>query len=70
MSLQNDVGQPVFTGVRQITVTDAARSLRQVVIFDESEGQVGWYVGYDTSSCLSLTREGDDLLLMIDFGPG
>ena len=70
MSLQNDVGQPTFTGTRQITVTDAARSLRQVVLFDESEGQIGWYVGYDTSSCLSLTRDGDDLVLAIDFVPG
>ncbi len=70
MSLQNDVGQPTFSGVRQITTTDAGRSLRQVVLFDESEGQVGWYVGYDTSSCLSLSREGDDLVLTIVFGPG
>ena len=70
MSLQNDVGQPTFAGEREITVTSAGRSLRQVILFDESEGQVGWYVGYDTSSCLSLTREGDDLVLTIVFGPG
>ena len=70
MSLQNDVGQPTFTGVRQVTVSDSARSLRQVVLFDESEGRIGWYVGYDTSSCLSLTRDGDDLVLAITFGPG
>lgn len=70
MSLQNDVGQPTYNGERRIQVGDAARSLRDVIIFDESEGQIGWYVGYDTSSCLSLSREGDDLVLTIDFGPG
>jgi hypothetical protein len=70
MSLQNDVGQPTFAGERRILVDQASRSLRDVVIFDESEGQIGWFVGYEASSCLSLSREGDDLVLSIDYGPG
>jgi hypothetical protein len=70
MSLQNDVGQPTFTGERRIQAGDTSRSVRDVVIFDESEGQIGWFVGYEASSCLSLNREGDDLILAIDFGPG
>jgi hypothetical protein len=70
MSIMNDVGQPTFTGERQINVTDAARSLRQVIVFDEAEGQIGWYVGYDGASCVTLSREGDAILLTIDFGPG
>ena len=47
MSLQNDVGQETYTGRREIRATDPSRSLRHVVLFDESEGQIGWYVGYD-----------------------
>ena len=70
MSIMNDVGQPTFTGERQIKVTDASRSLREVILFDESEGQIGWYIGYDGSSCVSVSREGDAVLVVIDFGPG
>jgi len=70
MSIVNDVGQPTFTGERQVQVTDASRSLRQVIIFDESEGQIGWYIGYDGSSCVTLSREGNTILLAIDYGPG
>ncbi|OGO51261.1 MAG: hypothetical protein A2Z32_05845 [Chloroflexi bacterium RBG_16_69_14] len=70
MSIMNDVGQPTFTGERQVQVTDASRSLRQVIIFDESEGQIGWYVGYDGSSCVILSREGNAIVLAIEFGPG
>jgi hypothetical protein len=67
MSLQNDVGQPTFDGDRDIRVADPARRLRHVVIFDESEGQIGWYVGYDGPSCVTLTREGDTIVLAIDW---
>ena len=34
---------------------------------DESEGQLGWYVGYDGSSCPTLTRHGDTMELALDF---
>jgi len=47
-----------------------SRSLREVILFDESEGQIGWYIGYDGSSCVSVSREGDAVLVVIDFGPG
>ena len=70
MSLQNDVGQETYTGEREIRATDPSRSLRHVVVFDESEGQMGWYIGYDGPSCVTLTREGDDILVAIAFGPG
>jgi len=70
MSIMNDVGQPTFSGARQILGTDLSRSLREVIIFDESEGQIGWYIGYDGSSCVTLSREGDTIVLAIDFGPG
>jgi hypothetical protein len=70
MSIVNDVGQPTFTGERQVRVADASRSLRDVIIFDESEGQIGWFVGYDGTSCVTLGREGSAIILAIDFGSG
>jgi hypothetical protein len=70
MSLQNDVGQPTFDGPREIEATDPARSLRHVVLYDEFEGQMGWYIGYDGAGCVTLSREGDSVVLAIDFGPG
>jgi hypothetical protein len=70
MSLQNDVGQETYTGEREIRWTDPSRSLRHVVIFDESEGQMGWYVGYDGPACVTLAREGDDIVVSIAFGTG
>ncbi len=70
MSLQNDVGQETYTGEREIRATDPSRSLRHVVVFDESEGQMGFYLGYDGPACVTLTREGDDVLVAITFGPG
>ena len=70
MSLQNDVGEETFAGEREIRATDPSRSLRHVVLFDESEGQLGWYLGYDGPACVTLTREGDDILVTITYGQG
>jgi hypothetical protein len=70
MSLQNDAGEETFTGEREIRATDASRSLRHVVLFDESEGQLGWYLGYDGPACVTLTRDGDDILVTITYGQG
>jgi hypothetical protein len=70
MSLQNDAGEETFTGEREIRATDPSRRLRHVVLFDESEGQMGWYIGYDGPACVTLTREGDAILVVITYGPG
>jgi len=70
MSLQNDAGEETFTGEREIRATDPSRSLRHVVLFDESEGQLGWYIGYDGPACVTLTREGDNVVVAIAYGPG
>jgi hypothetical protein len=70
MSLQNDAGEETFTGEREIRATDPSRSLRDVVLFDESEGQLGWYLGYDGPACVTLNREGDDILVTITYGAG
>jgi hypothetical protein len=70
MSLQNDAGQETYTGDREIRTTDPSRRLRHVVLFDESEGQVGWYVGYDGPACVTLSRDGTDILVSFTYGPG
>ena len=30
---------------------------------------MGWYLGYDGPACVTLTREGDDIIVAITFGP-
>lgn len=70
MSLQNDAGEETFTGEREIRGTDPSRHLRHVVLFDESEGQLGWYIGYDGPACVTLTHEGNDVLVIVTYGSG
>ncbi len=70
MSLQNDAGEETFTGEREMRWSDSSRSLRHVVLFDESEGQLGWYIGYDGPACVTLSREGDNVVVAIAYGPG
>jgi hypothetical protein len=70
MSLADDAGQETYTGEREIRIDDPSRRLRHAVMFDESEGQVGWYLGYDGPACVTLGREGTDIIVSIAFGPG
>ncbi len=35
-------------------------------MFDESEGVVGWYVGYDGTGCVTVSRDGPTVILTID----
>lgn len=65
MSLANDVGQETYVGPRGIETPDFP-SLRHAVMFDASEGIVGWYVGYDGPGCVTLVRTANDLTLTID----
>ena len=64
MSLSNDVGQETYTGPAEVTPDLAA--LRHAVMYDATEGIVGWYVGYDGPGCVTLTRSGNDVTLTID----
>ena len=52
MSLANDVGQPTYDGRTDIRATGTA--LKQAVLFDASEGVIGWYVGYDGPGCVTM----------------
>ena len=63
MSLYNDVGDRTYTGEDDIRVTYPA--LKQVVMYDESEGYVGWYIGYDGLGCVDLARDGNDVVVTI-----
>jgi hypothetical protein len=64
MSLSNDVGQETFTGPRELTADGPA--FRHAVLFDESEGIIGWYVGYDGPGCVTLDQAGRSLTLTFD----
>lgn len=66
MSLANDVGQPTYAGAGEYERDLGA--FRHAVLFDASEGVIGWYVGYDGSGCLSLVRSGNDVTLVIAHG--
>ena len=70
MSLQNDAGEETYEGASESRSDDPSRSLRHVVMFDESEGQIGWYIGYDGSACVTLGREGADVIVSIAFATG
>jgi hypothetical protein len=63
MSLFNDVGEPTYTGDRDIRVSYPA--LKQVVMYDESEGVAGWYIGYAGTGCVELVRDGTDVVVTI-----
>jgi hypothetical protein len=63
MSVQNDAGEPVYDGPTDITQQSPA--FQEAVMYDASEGVIGWYIGYDGDGCVSLIDDRDALLLSI-----
>lgn len=63
MSLQNDAGQETYTGPTEIKPDLPA--LRHAVMYDATEGVVGWYIGYDGAGCVTLTQTANDVVLTI-----
>jgi hypothetical protein len=63
MSLQNDVGQETYTGPTEFKPDLPA--LRHAVMYDATEGVVGWYVGYDGGGCATLSQTNNDVILTI-----
>jgi hypothetical protein len=63
MSLANDVGQPTYDGPIELKPRFAA--LKHAVLFDASEGQIGWYIGYEGPGCVTLGRNGQDVTITI-----
>ena len=66
MSLANDVGQPTYDGRTDIRATGTA--LKEAVLFDASEGVIGWYVGYDGPGCVAMAVGAHDVTLVIAHG--
>ena len=54
MCLSNDVGQETYKGPPEVTPDLPA--LRRAVMYDATEGIVGWYIGYDGPGCVDLVR--------------
>ena len=63
MSIQNDAGEPTYDGPHELTPN--LPSIKDVALYDQSEGVVGWYIGYDGTSCPTLARDGQGLVLTI-----
>jgi hypothetical protein len=61
MSLSADTGDPTYDGPRSFKPDLSV--LRHAVEFDESEGQIGWYIGYDGPGCVTLGRDGDNVIV-------
>jgi hypothetical protein len=64
MSLQNDAGEETYAGPAALHPNLPA--LRDAVLYDASEGVVGWYVGYDGTGCVTLGRDGNTITVSID----
>jgi hypothetical protein len=63
MSLSNDVGQETYVGPRGIE--EPFPALRHAVVYDMSEGVVGWYIGYDGGGCATLSQTANEVTLTI-----
>jgi len=61
MSLVADTGDPVYTGPPELQPDLTA--LKHAVEFDESEGVIGWYVGFDGPGCVTISRDGNDVIV-------
>ncbi len=62
MSIVADTGDPVYQGPPELAPD--LPSLKHAVEFDESEGVVGWYVGYDGPGCVTVERAGRNITLV------
>lgn len=63
MSLSNDAGQETYTGPTEFKPDLPA--LRHAVMYDATEGVIGWYVGYDGGGCVTLAAAGFDVTVTI-----
>lgn len=61
MSLSSDTGDLTYDGPAEFKPDLPA--LRHAVMFDASEGQIGWYIGYDGPGCATLGRAGNDVTI-------
>jgi hypothetical protein len=66
MSIMNDIGEPTYQGPAR--VRPKLPALRDVVLYDDSEGVVGWYIGFDGRACATLSVRGNEVILTIEHG--
>lgn len=63
VAVQNDAGEETYAGPPELR--PAFPALRHAVLYDASEGIVGWYVGYDGPGCVTLARVGRTITVTI-----
>jgi hypothetical protein len=61
MSLVADTGDLVYQGPPELQPDLTA--LKHAVEYDESEGVIGWYAGFDGPGCVTVSREGNDVIV-------
>jgi hypothetical protein len=64
MSIANDVGEEVYTGPREVHPNGVY--VRDVVLYDESEGVIGWYLSYDGDACVTMDTSGPNVTVTFD----
>lgn len=64
MSLSSDTGDLTYNGPDEFKPDLTV--LRHAVMFDQSEGQVGWYLGYDGPGCVTLGRDGKNVTVAFE----
>ncbi len=64
MSNYADTGDPTYAGPAEFKPDLPV--LRHAVQYDDFEGYVGWYIGYDGPGCVTLGRSGNDLTVAFE----
>ncbi len=63
MTIASESGEAVYKGPDDAKPNLPA--LREAIQYDASEGVIGWYVGYGGPGCVTLSRNGNDVTVMI-----
>jgi hypothetical protein len=66
MSNMNDIGEPTYQGPAE--VRPKLPELRDVALYDDSEGVVGWYIGFNGRGCATLSVRGSEVIVTIEHG--
>ena len=63
LETRDETGEPVFDGPRDLEPDLPA--IRRLIVFDEADGLIAWYLGLAGSGCLTLGIRGDDEVLLL-----